>query len=189
VFQKLTNIVSGKNLHINKLYDEATRLVASSLPDNVTTTTMFFMLQRGADRMIYNNGETPILSLDVKRLQPDDIIKLMDLHSGFMRRASQTYFPNYFPWLDSLAQQIFPQTAANSLLLFAEDGEAMLTVPEEIIFSGDYWTQLCFAYCTLAGSVAGLDFSLNRTGLTHFVKEGKQQLQADILAVASTVKS
>jgi hypothetical protein len=194
MFAKLTDIISGKNWHVNDLYEQVTRMVAPGLPNDPQVTTMFFVLQRGVDRLIYANGGTPLLNVNVKQLQPTTIIQLMDFYSGVLRRAAQMRLVSDFELLDQLAHKIFPHTAANSLELFDSESHLMQAGPIEWRMFGPSWEWLAMAF--IGGSYNlitrvslpaqspthqySIDASLNKPQLAAFLSDGVSLLQSDV---------
>jgi hypothetical protein len=185
MFRTLSNIVSGKNLHVNNLYEAATKMVAPHLPGDMPTMTMFFMLQRGADRLIYNNGGNPILTLDVRKLEPDAILQLMDLQSGFMRSFARSFYPGYFDYLDRLANQILPETAANSLALYGDETPVMEELMARVPGEPSQWQKLTYVFASVGLAICPEGSAINETAFNSFVSEGENLTHADILTVVS----
>jgi hypothetical protein len=183
VFAKLTDIISGKNWHVNDLYEQVTRLVAPGLPSDPQVTTMFFVLQRGVDRLVYANGGTPLLNLNVKKLQPNTVIQLMDFYSGFLRSAAQMRLVSDFELLDQLAHQIFPHTAANSLALFDFEGDLIQSGPIEGRMFGPSWEGLAMAFIGGSYGLTNVSASLNKPQVEAFLSDGVSLLQSDVAVI------
>ncbi len=130
--------------------------------------------------MIYANGGTPVLKVNVKELESADMIRLMGLQSGFIRRAAQLGYTNGFSLLEDLAQQIFPETADETLSLFAEDGEAMKLIPYEARKLGPNFVNLVRAYIEAFAATCNGFQSMNRPQMFKFVSDGKSILQGDV---------
>ena len=177
MFARLSSILSGDNYHLRKLYDEVTNRFAPVLPKDPRVMTMFFALQRAADRVYYANGQTPIIKANIKSIGYDEFLQLMDLHSGYMRRAAQLGFVSDFELLDVLAHHIFPETADNSLALFTSPEGAMTLVPETLHGT---WAGLTHGYLCLFMSICGSE-TANQDKVSELMSAaGQQQMQADI---------
>lgn len=181
MFSKFTDILSGKTRKLNRIYDTVTQMVGPSLPNDPQVLTTFFVLQRAVDRVIYANGATPLLNCDVRSIQPDSIIKLMDIHSGFMRRAAQLKFIGNFELLDNLAYKIFPNTAANSLAIFDHGNEYM---PPDIRLNaftfGPTWKTIALPYLAWYCGILNVEANFNQPQVDAFISGGESQLQSDL---------
>jgi hypothetical protein len=177
MFARLSSILSGDNYHLRKLYDEVTSRFAPVLPNDPHVLTMFFALQRAADRVYYANGKTPIIKANIKSIGYDEFLQFMDLHSGYMRRAAQLGFVNNFEFLDNLAYHIFPETADTSLALFASPDGAMTLVPESLHGT---WGGLTLGYISLFMSICGSQ-TMNQEKVNELMSSpGQQRMQTDI---------
>ncbi len=177
MFARLSSILSGDNDHVRKLYNEVTTRFAPVLPNDPHVMTMFFALQRAADRVYDANGKTPIIKANIKSIGYNEFLQLMDLHSGYMRRAAQLGFVNNFELLDVLAHHIFPETADNSLALFASPEGAMMLVPPALHGT---WAGLTQGYLRLFMSICGSETVNQERAKELMSAAGQQQMQADI---------
>jgi hypothetical protein len=141
---------------------------------------MFFVLQRSVDRLIYANGGTPLLNVDVKKLQPTTVLQLMDFYSGFLRSAAQMQLVPDFDLLERLSTQIFPHTAANSLALFDFDGDLMQSVPIEWRKFGPSWEGLAMSFIGCSLGLINVNASLNKPQVEAFISDGVSLLQSDV---------
>ncbi len=108
---KLINIISGRNAHMNDIWDAVLGHIATHLPRGHDAWIMVGIMSNGVGQMVYDLDTNPLLKLRIKSLTSEHILKCMGLESAMLRRYAQLYLPQHISLLDDYSRLIFPQSS------------------------------------------------------------------------------